>query len=434
MSFSSQGFAPEVVKALTECGYQKLTPIQQKAIPLARKGHDILANAQTGTGKTAAFALPVIQQLLDSKKTATRRSARALILAPTRELAEQIASNIADYSKYTSLSVTAVFGGKKMSSQERALDPGVDILVATPGRLQEHIEEGNISIANLEFLVFDEADRMLDMGFVNAIRNIMMEVNTAPQIMLFSATSSAQMNKLASDILRRPKRVSVDRENMTASTIAHVVYPVDEERKTELLSELIGRKNWQQVLVFVNYKETANSIVKELKLDGIKAVICHGDKAQSARRRALEEFKEGKARVMVATDVAARGLDIADLPHVINYDMPFLAEDYVHRIGRTGRAGKKGHAVSFVSREEELTVVQVETLIQQRIHRVVQAGYEPKSRDAYIEKVNTKAGFRDRKGRTNNATNVNQDQASAERRMRLKNVIQKKAGITKLKK
>ena len=434
MSFSSQGFAPEVVKALTECGYQKLTPIQQKAIPLARKGHDILANAQTGTGKTAAFALPVIQQLLDSKKTATRRSARALILAPTRELAEQIASNIADYSKYTSLSVTAVFGGKKMSSQERALDPGVDILVATPGRLQEHIEEGNISIANLEFLVFDEADRMLDMGFVNAIRNIMMEVNTAPQIMLFSATSSAQMNKLASDILRRPKRVSVDRENMTASTIAHVVYPVDEERKTELLSELIGRKNWQQVLVFVNYKETANSIVKELKLDGIKAVICHGDKAQSARRRALEEFKEGKARVMVATDVAARGLDITDLPHVINYDMPFLAEDYVHRIGRTGRAGKKGHAVSFVSREEELTVVQVETLIQQRIHRVVQAGYEPKSRDAYIEKVNTKAGFRDRKGRTNNATNVNQDQASAERRMRLKNVIQKKAGITKLKK
>ncbi|WP_375322291.1 DEAD/DEAH box helicase [Aliivibrio logei] len=434
MSFSSQGFAPEVVKALTECGYQKLTPIQQKAIPLARKGHDILANAQTGTGKTAAFALPVIQQLLDSKKTATRRSARALILAPTRELAEQIASNIADYTKYTSLSVTAVFGGKKMSSQERALDPGVDILVATPGRLQEHIEEGNISIANLEFLVFDEADRMLDMGFVNAIRNIMMEVNTAPQIMLFSATSSAQMNKLASDILRRPKRVSVDRENMTASTIAHVVYPVDEERKTELLSELIGRKNWQQVLVFVNYKETANSIVKELKLDGIKAVICHGDKAQSARRRALEEFKEGKARVMVATDVAARGLDIADLPHVINYDMPFLAEDYVHRIGRTGRAGKKGHAVSFVSREEELTVVQVETLIQQRIHRVVQAGYEPKSRDAYIEKVNTKAGFRDRKGRTNNATNVNQDQASAERRMRLKNVIQKKAGITKLKK
>ncbi|MGR6833898.1 DEAD/DEAH box helicase [Aliivibrio wodanis] len=434
MSFSSQGFSPEVVKALTECGYQKLTPIQQKAIPLARKGHDILANAQTGTGKTAAFALPVIQQLLDSKKTATRRSARALILAPTRELAEQIASNIADYTKYTALSVTAVFGGKKMSSQERALDPGVDILVATPGRLQEHIEEGNISIANLEFLVFDEADRMLDMGFVNAIRNIMMEVNSAPQIMLFSATSSAQMNKLASDILRRPKRVSVDRENMTASTIAHVVYPVDEERKTELLSELIGRKNWQQVLVFVNYKETANSIVKELKLDGIKAVICHGDKAQSARRRALEEFKEGKARVMVATDVAARGLDIADLPHVINYDMPFLAEDYVHRIGRTGRAGKKGHAVSFVSREEELTVVQVETLIQQRIHRVVQAGYEPKSRDAYIEKVNTKAGFRDRKGRTNNATNVNQDQASAERRMRLKNVIQKKAGITKLKK
>ncbi|MEZ8024629.1 DEAD/DEAH box helicase [Vibrio sp. 10N.247.311.14] len=417
MSFSSQGFAPELVKALTECGYEKLTPIQQKAIPMARKGHDIFATAQTGTGKTAAFSLPVIQHLLNSGKKASRGTARGLILAPTRELAAQIAQNIKDYVKYTDLSVSAVYGGNKMSSQVRQLELGVDILVATPGRLEEHLEAGNVSIANLEFLVFDEADRILDMGFINAVRKIMLDVETSPQIMMFSATTSTQLNQLSVDILRKPKRISVERENSTAATVGHVVYPVDQERKTELLSELIGRKNWRQVLVFVNYKETANDVVKELKLDGIKAVLCHGDKAQSARRRALDDFKEGKARVMVATDVAARGLDIEDLPHVINYDMPFLAEDYVHRIGRTGRAGKQGHAVSFVNREEELTVVQVEKLIQQRIRRVEQPGYEPKKRDAYIEKLNTKSAYKNRQGRKNNANEETQDQASAERRL-----------------
>ncbi|MEZ9354131.1 DEAD/DEAH box helicase [Vibrio splendidus] len=417
MSFSSQGFAPELVKALTECGYEKLTPIQQKAIPMARKGHDIFATAQTGTGKTAAFSLPVIQHLLNSGKKASRGTARGLILAPTRELAAQIAQNIKDYVKYTELSVSAVYGGNKMSSQVRQLELGVDILVATPGRLEEHLEAGNVSIANLEFLVFDEADRILDMGFINAVRKIMLDVETSPQIMMFSATTSTQLNQLSVDILRKPKRISVERENSTAATVGHVVYPVDQERKTELLSELIGRKNWRQVLVFVNYKETANDVVKELKLDGIKAVLCHGDKAQSARRRALDDFKEGRARVMVATDVAARGLDIEDLPHVINYDMPFLAEDYVHRIGRTGRAGKQGHAISFVNREEELTVVQVETLIQQRIRRVDQPGYEPKKRDAYIEKLNTKSAYKNRQGRKNNANEEPQDQASAERRL-----------------
>ncbi|NAW97962.1 MULTISPECIES: DEAD/DEAH box helicase [unclassified Vibrio] len=421
MSFSSQGFAPELVKALTECGYEKLTPIQRQAIPEARKGHDIFATAQTGTGKTAAFALPVIQHLLDSGKQPSPKTARGLILAPTRELVAQIAQNIKDYVKYTKLSVAAVYGGNKMSSQVRQLEMGVDILVATPGRLEEHLSEGNVSLANLEFLVFDEADRILDMGFINPVRKIMLEVETSPQIMMFSATTSTQLNQLAGDILRKPKRINADRANTTAATVAHVVYPVDQERKTELLSELIGRKNWQQVLVFVNYKETANEVVKELKLDGIKAVLCHGDKAQSARRRALEEFKEGKVRVMVATDVAARGLDIVDLPHVVNYDMPFLAEDYVHRIGRTGRAGKQGHAVSFVSREEELTVVQVENLIQQRIRRVEQPGYEPKQRDAYIEKLHTKAAYKERQGRRNNPNDEKPDQASAERRLNMMN-------------
>ncbi|ETX59746.1 helicase conserved C-terminal domain protein [Vibrio parahaemolyticus SBR10290] len=384
---------------------------------MARKGHDIFATAQTGTGKTAAFSLPMIQQLLDSGRTASRKTARALILAPTRELAEQIADNIKAYTKYTDLSVVAVFGGRKMSSQVSALENGVDILVATPGRLEEHIEQGNVSVANLEFLVFDEADRILDMGFIHAVRKIMLDVDTDPQIMMFSATTSSQLNLLAKDILRKPKRIEVERANTTAHTVAHVLYPVDQERKTELLSELIGRKNWQQVLVFVNYKETANDVVKELKLDGIKAVVCHGDRAQSARRRALEEFKTGKVRVMVATDVAARGLDIEDLPHVVNYDMPFLAEDYVHRIGRTGRAGKQGHAVSFVNRDEELTVVQVENLIQQRIRRIELAGYEPKQRESYIEKLNSKPAFKNRQGRRNNPNQSATDQGSAERRL-----------------
>lgn len=322
MSFAAQNFSQDIVRALTECGYEKLTPIQQQAIPHARRGNDILANAQTGTGKTAAFSLPIIQQILDTPKSRSRCHARALILAPTRELVAQIAKNIQDYSKYTDLKVAAIYGGTKMSSQERVLEQGVDILVATPGRLIEHMELKNLFLANLEFLVFDEADRMLDMGFVSAIRTIMADIRNHPQTMLFSATFSSQMNVLAGDILRKPKRISVSPENATADTIAHVVYPVDEDRKRELLSELIGKKNWQQVLVFVNYKETANELVKELKLDGIKAVLCHGDKAQSARRRALDEFKEGKARVMVATEVAARGLDIQGLPHVVNYDMP----------------------------------------------------------------------------------------------------------------
>ncbi|MDX1301534.1 DEAD/DEAH box helicase [Photobacterium sp.] len=430
MSFSSQNFSPEIVRALTECGYEKLTPIQKQAIPHARRGHDILANAQTGTGKTAAFALPIIQQICNTPKPSSRFNVRALILAPTRELAAQIAKNIEDYTKYVSVNVAAIYGGTKMSSQEKKLEQGLDILVATPGRLLEHLELKNVSLANLEFLVFDEADRMLDMGFITDIRTIMSDIRSRPQTMLFSATFSSQMNKLSTEILRKPKRISVDRENATADTVSHVVYPVDEDRKRELLSELIGKKNWQQVLVFVNYKETANMLVEELKLDGIKTVLCHGDKAQSARRRALDEFKEGKARVMVATEVAARGLDIQGLPHVVNYDMPFLAEDYVHRIGRTGRAGQKGHAVSFVSREEELTLVQVETLIGQRIHRVQLTGYEPASRDALLQKMQTKSAFKDRKGRTNNPT----DQSAAERRVKLRQAIKNKAKITTMKK
>ncbi|WP_163933272.1 DEAD/DEAH box helicase [Paraferrimonas sp. SM1919] len=419
MLFSSQGFSEELLKALEECGYQKLTPIQQQALPVAKRGQDILATAQTGTGKTAAFALPIINHLLKDNSPASPYTTKALILAPTRELVAQIADNISAYVKYTNLKVVSVYGGVKMSSQERKLSDGADIVVATPGRLWEHIELENLNIENISHLVFDEADRILDMGFISKVRAIMMEVNSSPQIMMFSATVSKQLNALAADILRKPKRIEVERANTTASTISHVLYPVDGDRKTELLAELIGRKNWQQVLVFVNYKETANNIVKELKLDGIKAVLCHGDRAQSARRRALDEFKSGQARVMVATDVAARGLDIESLPHVVNYDMPFLAEDYVHRIGRTGRAGQRGSAVSFVNREEELTVMQVEQLIGQRIKRIVQSGYEIQNRDAFLAKLNSKPAFKERRSRVNNPDKPKDDQFSAERRLRI---------------
>ncbi|MBY6224312.1 DEAD/DEAH box helicase [Ferrimonas balearica] len=419
MSFASQGFCPEIVQALEQCGYQKMTPIQQKAIPLARKGHDILANAQTGTGKTAAFALPMLQSMVDKPQQRSRRHVRGLILAPTRELAQQVADNVAQYHQFLPFTSAVAYGGVKMASQARQLEAGVDILVATPGRLQELMEMNMVSLAQVEYLVLDEADRMLDMGFIGDIQRIREQIKLPHQTMLFSATYPPKMKQLAAELLKKPKMVSVGEENRTAETVAHVFYPVDEDRKIELLSELIGRKNWQQVLVFVNYKEHADAIAEELNNDGLTTGVCHGDRSQGNRRRALKEFKEGKLRVLVATDVAARGLDIQGLPHVVNYDLPFLAEDYVHRIGRTGRAGLQGHAVSLVGREDELTAVQIERLIGQRIRRVEQPGYEARNRDALVDKFNSKAAFRDRKGRTNRAS----DQSGAERQLRLRQAV-----------
>ncbi|WP_028116895.1 DEAD/DEAH box helicase [Ferrimonas senticii] len=419
MSFASQGFSPEIVRAVAECGYDKMTPVQRRAIPAARKGRDILANAQTGTGKTAAFTLPILQQLIDNPQPVKNFNVRALVLAPTRELAAQIGANAEAYAKYLDLSIVTIFGGVKMAGQVKQLQPGVDLLIATPGRLLEHIAEGNIALGAIEHVVLDEADRMLDMGFAGELKRLFSLVPAKRQTMLFSATYPAAMKQLARQSLTSPVEVAVDAINATAETVSHVVYPVDAGRKMELLSELIGRKNWRQVMVFCNYKETADNVVKELNLNGLPTVVCHGDKGQGARRRALAEFKEGKARILVATDVAARGLDIKGLPYVINFDVPFLAEDYVHRIGRTGRAGQRGHAVSLVGRDEELSIAQIEQLIGQHIHRITQTGYEVPDRTALLHDVRNKKRYTDKRRRTNNpSADRGQAQAAAERNLR----------------
>ena len=413
MNFKSFSFAPEILRAVEECGYQELTPIQRLAIPLVRKGHDVLANAQTGTGKTAAFALPILQKIFDAPKERMTANARVLVLAPTRELAEQIAKSFEKYGQFMDLKVAAVFGGVDINTQAKKLKQGVDVIVATPGRLIDHINSCNVSISNVEFLVLDEADRMLDMGFITEINKLMEASKSERQTLLFSATYPSAMKKFSASVLKNPKIVQASKDNATADTVQHVVYPVEQRKKQELLSELIGTKNWQQVLVFVNFKETADDLVKELNLDGIKASVCHGDKTQGNRRRALREFKEGKIRVLIATEVAARGIDIEGLERVINIDLPWLAEDYVHRIGRTGRAGKSGQAVSFVSREEEQTLEEIETLIGTKIRRIYVAGYEVSNRDALVKRLHNKPNHLKRGGRTNNASS----QAAGEARI-----------------
>lgn len=433
MNFKSFSFSPLLLQALDEINFLTLTPIQQAAIPVVRKGHDVLATAQTGTGKTAAFALPIIQKLLESKcaQQATTKSPRALILAPTRELAEQIGRNCDEFTQYTDIKTVSLFGGVNTTGQADKLALGVDIVVATPGRLLDHIRLGNISLANVQHLVLDEADRMLDMGFITDIQQVIDLTHADKQILLFSATFPPAMKQFAGSVLRHPKYVQVTPENTTADTVRHVVYPVEQSRKQELLSELIGKKNWQQVLVFVNMKDVADDLVNELMLDGIPAIVCHGDKTQGARRRALREFKEGKVRVLVATEVAARGIDIEGLPRVVNYDLPYLAEDYVHRIGRTGRAGNEGQAISFVAREEEQVLVHIEELIEQQIKRYYLPGYEVSNRDNLIKKLSKKQSHQRRQPRSNRPSNQASGEARAKNRSRIANVRKQVKG-TKL--
>ena len=389
MSFDSIGLPEDLLKAVKACGYKTMTPIQQRAIPAVRLGQDILASAQTGTGKTAAFSLPIIEKLLKGKGS-TVPVVKALILTPTRELALQIAENIRQYTQFTDLKTGVVVGGVSGASQERQLKGGVDILVATPGRLRDHLTQHVTSLSQLKFLVLDEADRMLDMGFLTDIEQITSGVKHQHQSLLFSATFSNKVKTLARDFLTNPRIIETARQNATASKIRHYVYPVIEERKSEMLSELIGVNNWKQVLVFAGTKESANDIARELKLDGIKAALCHGDKSQGNRNRALEEFVAGKVRVLVATDVAARGLDIADLEYVVNYHLPFLPEDYVHRIGRTGRAGKSGTAISLLSPKDGKFLANIEKVIGHPIEEVKLAGYEFDPLD-YLSKYEKKA-------------------------------------------
>lgn len=401
MNFSSLGFAPDLLRGIKACGYQTLTPIQEQAIPLARRGRDLLATAQTGTGKTAAYALPILQQLLDRPTERTPSAPRVLILAPTRELVEQVANHLKQFAQFLSLQIVSIYGGVKLTGQTNKLKAGVDILVATPGRLLEHIKLCNVHLAKTEFVVLDEADRMLDMGFVTDIQTVLRGATHQHQTLLFSATVSHAVSVLAHTLLKNPVTVATSKQNATADTVEHVVYPVEERRKHDLFKTLLNEHNWYKVLAFTSTKEQADKLIASLKEDNISAGVCHGDKSQGARRRALQEFKDDKIQVLVATEVAARGLDIEGLDHVVNVNLPYLPEDYVHRIGRTGRAGAKGQAISFVSREEERALGNIEALIGAKIRRVVVEGFEVSDRTPLLKTLASKPG---RAKRTNKAT------------------------------
>lgn len=364
MSFTSLGLIPELQRAVAEQGYTTATPIQLQAIPLILERRDMLAGAQTGTGKTAGFTLPMLQLLAPHANTGTspaRHPVRALIMTPTRELAAQVAESVAVYGKYLPLRSAVVFGGVNIRPQIDEMRRGVDVLIATPGRLLDHIEQKSVNLSQVEILILDEADRMLDMGFIHDIKRIVSLLPKQRQSLLFSATFSTEIKKLADEFLKNPALIAIARENITATTIAQSAYAV--EKKREFLGHLIRSGDWQQVLVFMRTKHGASRLAQQLVRDGISATAIHGNKSQPQRTLALEEFKQGKCRVLVATDVAARGLDIEELPHVINYELPYVAEDYVHRIGRTGRAGSQGTAISLVGAEERHLLSAIEKLI-----------------------------------------------------------------------
>ena len=419
MSFETLGLRAEILRAIAQEGYTEPTPIQSQSIPAVISGQDVMASAQTGTGKTAGFTLPLLQRLCQDlppqemaqvavsqserregvrksngagkpilKKNrvragekgdrhSSRRPIRALIVTPTRELAAQVGESVDTYSKYLPIRSTVIFGGVKINPQISRLRQGVDILVATPGRLLDHVNQQTIDLSQVEILVLDEADRMLDMGFIHDIRKILTLVSEDRQTLLFSATFSRPIKKLADSFLRSPELIEVARSNSAAETVDQVVYPVDRVRKSELLSFMIGSRNWKQVLVFTRTKHGANRLTKHLQKSGLTAAAIHGNKSQGARTRALASFKSGEVRVLVATDIAARGLDIDLLPHVVNFELPNVAEDYVHRIGRTGRAGNEGQAVSLVCVDEKDLLRSIERLLKKSIPKETIPGYEP---------------------------------------------------------
>ncbi|RZI83218.1 MAG: DEAD/DEAH box helicase [Rubrivivax sp.] len=378
MSFQILGLAEPLLKAIAEAGYTVPTPIQAQAIPAVLSGGDLLAGAQTGTGKTAGFTLPLLHKLAANPPAqGAKRHIRALILTPTRELAAQVEESVRVYGKYLPLRSMVMFGGVGMKPQIDALRRGVDILVATPGRLLDHHQQGTLDLGHVEIFVLDEADRMLDMGFIHDIRRVLAIVPPKKQSLLFSATFSDEIKALADRLLNAPQMIEVARRNTTAETISQKIHPVDRDQKKELLTHLIKSQNWHQVLVFTRMKHGANRLVEYLEKQDITAMAIHGNKSQSARTRALAEFKSGDLQVLVATDIAARGIDIDQLPHVINYELPNVAEDYVHRIGRTGRAGAEGEAISLVCVDEEGFLADIEKLIKRPIPREVIQGFEP---------------------------------------------------------
>jgi ATP-dependent RNA helicase RhlE len=384
MSFASLGLSDALVRAVTEQGYTTPTPIQLQAIPAVLQGGDLLAGAQTGTGKTAGFVLPLLQRLSTTGRPAAgrgnRRAPRALIITPTRELALQVEASVRAYGKYSKHDSMAIFGGVGFGPQLAQLRRGVDIVVATPGRLLDHHGQGSLDLSAVEVLVLDEADRMLDMGFIPDIRRILALLPAKRQNLLFSATFSDEIRALANGLLDRPATIQVTPRNSTVDAVTQRVHPVDRDRKRELLSYLIGHNDWRQVLVFTRTKHGANKLAEQLERDGISAEAIHGNKSQGARTKALAQFKDGRVRVLVATDIAARGIDIEDLPHVVNYDMPNVPEDYVHRIGRTGRAGASGEALSLVCVDEHVFLRDIERLIKRTLPREVVEGFEPDPR------------------------------------------------------
>ena len=375
MTFASLGLSDSLLRAIAEQGYDTPSPVQTQAIPLVLAGRDLMAAAQTGTGKTAAFTLPLLQRL-DAGKPAARGRCRALVLAPTRELAAQVHENIRNYGRHLRLRSAVVFGGVNINPQISRLREGVDVLVATPGRLLDLHGQGVIGFGDLEILVFDEADRMLDMGFIHDIRRIVRLLPEKRQTLMFSATFSREIRELSGGYLRDPAQVEVSPANATADNVEQWVYPVDKQRKAALLCHLVNEERWDQVLVFTRTKHGANKLSQQLEKAGITSAPIHGNKSQNARTRALGDFKSGRIQALVATDIAARGLDIDQLPQVVNFDLPNIAEDYVHRIGRTGRAGASGRAYSLVSADEADFLAGIERLIRKRLPREEIVGFE----------------------------------------------------------
>ena len=376
-SFDSLGLSADIVRAVSDEGYTQPTPIQLQAIPVVLEGRDVLAAAQTGTGKTAGFTLPMLHLLSSRAAPLRRRSVRALVLTPTRELAAQVEESVRTYGRHLKVRTALVFGGVGINPQIDALSGGVDILVATPGRLLDLVGQKAVDLGQVEILVLDEADRMLDMGFIHDIRKVLALLPAKRQNLLFSATFSDDIRKLANGLLDKPAMVEVARRNADSEQVTQRIHPVDKSGKRALLSHLVKRGDWQQVLVFTRTKHGANRLAEQLGKDGIEAAAIHGNKSQGARTRALSGFKTGEVRVLVATDIAARGLDIEQLPHVVNYELPNVPADYVHRIGRTGRAGSTGEAISLVSPDEHAYLADIERLIKRKLPREVVPGFEP---------------------------------------------------------
>lgn len=373
-TFSELNLAPALLTALQEENYHTPTAIQAQTIPLILAGADVMGSAQTGTGKTAAFVLPLLHNLLSAEVLPD--AVKVLILTPTRELAQQVFASVERYAAHTEIKAALAYGGASIGPQIKAIK-GAQVVVATPGRLLDHLIKGSIKLSRINALVFDEADRMLDMGFIDEIKRILRHVPKERQTLLFSATFDDSIFKLSKQLLDDPKLVEVNKRNSAAVEVEQLVYAVDEDRKRELVSHMIGMKNWQQVLIFTRTKQTADVLAKEMCKDGLKTESIHGDKSQGARDKALQNFKSGVTRVLVATDVAARGLDIASLKYVINYELPYVAEDYVHRIGRTGRAGEKGLALSLVSIDEQWLLDEIDILLGTRLTPQWLPGYEP---------------------------------------------------------